>query len=80
MQFVLLQVAECKSQCPAGWRYRPANATADGGEEKCCGECIQVACTARDGREHKLGREWKPDPCTTAICVERANKLVKTSH
>ena len=70
-----LAVAECKVQCPPGWRYRPANHSVPGQEGKCCGDCAQVACAAKDGTEHKLGREWKSDPCTTSVCVERNNAV-----
>ncbi|XP_069480090.1 mucin-5AC-like [Ambystoma mexicanum] len=63
----------CKTQCPLGYEYQRKAA-------RCCGECVQVACTVTIGEttqvlQHK--EEWHPEglKCTHYTCDKDINGL-----
>nr|XP_006114972.2 intestinal mucin-like protein [Pelodiscus sinensis] len=68
----------CNTTCPLGFEYM----IKDG---KCCGDCIQVACTIKPENTTvqvlKPGELWKPagDPCTSYKCEEIENQFVSVT-
>ncbi|KAH1171728.1 hypothetical protein KIL84_007346, partial [Mauremys mutica] len=72
------ELVRCDTTCPLGYQYMMK----DG---KCCGECVQVACTIKLTNNTvqvlKPGDIWKPEdnPCSFYKCEQIEDQLVSVT-
>jgi len=66
-------IETCKTDCAKGWEYKES-------KDKCCGECVQVACLV-DEQLKKPGENWtSTDNCTMYACEVLGDQFVVSSQ